>query len=76
MKAYIQYLDISPVSGKLIEPCGDRAVFVLDGRNSLETMIEDGHKFNGFQRPTYPHFRVMLGDFRSSSVAYTTECAQ
>lgn len=72
MKAYIQYLDKSPITGNFYEPCGDRAVLVLDGRNSLQTMIEDGHKFNGYHRPKYPHFKVMAGDFRESRVIYST----
>ncbi len=72
MKAYIQYLDYSPITGNLYEPCGDRAVVVLDGRNSLATMIEDGHNFNGYRRPKYPHFRIMKGDFRNSVEIYST----
>jgi hypothetical protein len=72
MKAFIQYFDYSPVTGNLYEPCGDRAVVILDGRNSLETWIKDGHNFNGLRRPKYPHFKVMLGDFRNSKEIYST----
>lgn len=72
MKAYIQYLDFSPISGHLYEPCGDRAVVILDGRNCLDTMIDDAHRFNGFNRPKYPHFKIMRGDFRDAISIYST----
>jgi hypothetical protein len=72
MKAYVQYLDYSPVSGNLYEPCGDRAVVILDGRNSLETMIKGAHEANGFRRPKYPHFKIMFGNFRESREVYST----
>lgn len=72
MKAYVQYLAYSPVTGNLYEPCGDRAVVVLDGRNSLETMVNDAHQFNGFRRPKYPHFMIMQGSFRQAKAIYST----
>jgi hypothetical protein len=72
MKAYIQYLDYSPVTGALYEPCGDRAVVELDGRQSLSTWIQDGYDFNGFRRPKYPHFKVMRGDFRNARQVFST----
>lgn len=72
MKAYVQYLAYSPVTGNLYEPCGDRAVVVLDGRNSLETMVNDAHQFNGFRRPMYPHFKIMRGDFRQSVEVFSS----
>jgi hypothetical protein len=72
MKAYVQYLDYSPVSGNLIEPCGDRSVFILDGRNNLATWINDAKDANGFRRPKYPHFKIMLGDFRQAKEIYST----
>ena len=72
MKAYVQYLDYSPVTGNLYEPCGDRAVVILDGRNCLDTMINDAHSFNGVCRPKYPHFKIMYGDFRQAISIYST----
>lgn len=72
MKYYVQYLDYSPVSGKLYEPCGDRAVLALDGRNCLDTMIQDAKDYNGFRRPQYPHFNIMRGDFRDAVKIYST----
>lgn len=72
MKYYVQYLDYSPVSGNLYEPCGDRAVFILNGRNSLATMIQDAQKANGFNRPQYAHFKIMKGDFRQAHQVYST----
>ena len=72
MKAYVQYLDYSPVSGNLYEPCGDRAVLMLDGRNCLDTMINDAHQCNGIRRPKYPHFKIMRGNFRNAISIYST----
>ncbi len=72
MKAYVQYLDFSPVTGELYEPCGDRAVVILDGRRTLEGWIQDAKDCNGVRRPQYPHFRIMQGDFLSAHQIYTT----
>ncbi len=72
MQAYIQYLDYSPVTGNLYEPCGDRAVVILDGRRNLEGWIQDAHECNGVRRPKYPHFTIMRGDFRQAQPIYTT----
>ena len=72
MKAYVQYLDVSPVTGNLHEPCGDRAIVILDGRRNLESWIADAHACNGVRRPTYPHFKIMLGDFRNARAIYST----
>jgi len=72
MKAYIQYLDTSPINGEIYEPCGDRAVVILDGRRNLSAWIQDAKNCNGVKRPTYPHFRIMRGDFKQSTVIYST----
>lgn len=72
MKAYVQYLDVSPVTGELYEPCGDRAVVILDGRRTLSAWIQDAKDCNGVRRPTYPHFRIMQGDFRNAHPIYST----
>ena len=72
MKAYVQYLDFSPVTGELYEPCGDRAVVILDGRRNLAGWIQDAKDCNGVRRPQYPHFHIMQGDFRSAHKVYTT----
>lgn len=42
MKYWVQFLQkpVSPATG-LIDACGDRGVFVLDGRNSELTMHRD-----------------------------------
>jgi hypothetical protein len=61
MKYYIQYLEISPISGKIYEPCGDRAVVILDGRLNLDSMINAAHENNGARRPRYAHFKIMRG---------------
>ena len=72
MKAFIQYLDFSPVTGELYEPCGDRAVVILDGRRNLAAWVQDAHECNGVHRPKYPHFRIMQGDFRTAQSIYST----
>ena len=72
MKAYIQYIAYNEFTQSHYEPCGDRAVVVLDGRNNLATMIQDAHEFNGFRRPKYPHFKIMQGDFREAKEIYST----
>jgi len=60
MKNFIEYLDFGVMDKKgLINPCGDRSVFILDGRNSIDTMINDGYENNGIRRPFYPFFRVI-----------------
>lgn len=79
MKYYIQYYDLAyqfvddawkkttiQNGGKLIEPCGDRAVIICDGRNSIETMKVDAIKNNGVRRPVYIAFRIFKGSFLDS----------
>lgn len=60
----------APVTGKLCEPCGDRAIVILDGRNKISTWIGDARSFNGYRRPKYPAFRIMRGDLRSAQCIY------
>lgn len=48
MKYWVQYLHkaVWPAgTDELIDVCGDRGVFILDGRNSQETMRQDALKF-------------------------------
>lgn len=63
---FVQYYDID-LAGKLSECCGDRAVVVLDGRNSLETMHKDAKAFNGVNRPEYKAYRIYKGESFSRS---------
>ncbi len=73
MKYYIQYVDKSPVTGNMYAPCGDRSVVILDGRNNLDTMINDAHEFNGVRRPLYVGFNIVRGSFnRPSNVIYSS----
>lgn len=72
MRAYVQYLDYSPVTGKLYEPCGDRSVVILDGRRTLPGWIDDALECNGYRRPVYPHFQIMRGDFHHAEIIYST----
>ena len=74
MKYWVQYLAMStgyipgtipPQFGKpeLIDACGDTGVFVLDGRNSYQTMLADAR--NRAQRlehwRKYPAFVICKG---------------
>ncbi len=43
MKYHVQFLAVG-LYGELGEACGSDGVFILDGRNKLDTMIEDAHK--------------------------------
>lgn len=68
---YVQYFDKSAISEKLIPACGDRAVFILDGRNGLWTMIDDAIKANGVRRPVYKAFQIWKGESFSKSKPIT-----
>lgn len=58
MKAFVQFLD-KDLSGKIGDACGSDGVFILDGRNNFDTMINDAyerikqlrkiHTFAGFE---------------------------
>lgn len=72
MKGYIQYYQKSAISDDLISACGDRSVLILDGRQNLETWINDGYENNGHRRPKYEGFKVMKGDLRSSKEIYSS----
>ena len=68
-KAYVQYLDYD-LSGKMTEPCGDRAVVILDGRNSLKQQIADAIEYNGCRRRNYPAFEIRVGTFTDYRTAF------
>jgi fructosamine-3-kinase len=77
MKHYTQFLDF--FNGKIQEPCGSDSVFILDGRNTLETMIQDSkdrlEKMKNVH-PTLIGFKVMKGERFDNSVSvysYTEE---
>lgn len=44
---------------ELIDACGDRAVFVLDGRNDITTMVADARRFG--RRHQWPAFQIVSG---------------
>ena len=71
MRNFIEYLDYD-LAGNLTSPCSDRAIVILDGRNTLERMIQDGHDNNGHRRPHFPHFNIHAGNLRESRIIYTT----
>ena len=61
---YVQYFTAD--NSRLIEACVDRGVVILDGRNSLTTMIEDAKFFNANRRPRYAAFQIRKGFFSRS----------
>ena len=63
---YVQYYEKRV--NEFIEPCGDRSVLILDGRNNLKTMCQDAENNNGIRRPYYDAYRIFKGDsFLNSS---------
>jgi hypothetical protein len=68
---YIQYFHKGVVTGNDIPACGDRAVVVLDGRQSLRTWKQDAVRFNGYRRPMYTAYQIMQGDSFTRSHAIT-----
>ena len=73
MKYYIQYYD-KKLNGEIDESLGSDGVFILDGRNNLNTMINDGYEqYNRIKkvRPGLSHFKVMKGERFTRSVPIT-----
>lgn len=42
---FAQFYTRGVISGDVIEACGDRSVIILDGRNTIETMMENAITF-------------------------------
>ncbi len=59
---FVQYYRYGCITGELIQACGDRSIFILDGRNSLTTMINDSIKANKLPDRKYPAFQIFKGD--------------
>lgn len=59
---YIQYYERGAVTGNLIEACGDRAVILLDGRETLETHKDIARTMNGENRPKYAAYQIRKGE--------------
>ena len=58
---FVQYFQPSCINpAKLIEACGDRAVIILDGRNSSQTMLDIAESF-GRQRK-YNAYQIYKGE--------------
>ncbi len=57
---YVEYGSI--VNGEFVAACGDRAVVILDGRNSIQTMDADAIAYNGNRRPWYQAYRICKGE--------------
>ncbi|MCA1800102.1 MAG: hypothetical protein LC650_02265 [Actinobacteria bacterium] len=59
---FAEFWDKSATSNQLIPACGDRSVYILDGRNTLTTQIDDAHKwakthgYKGFEIRKGPQF--------------------
>ncbi len=58
---FVQYYHKGAVSGALVAACGDRAVVILDGRNSLSIQELDAARFNGYGRPRYEAYSIHKG---------------
>ena len=59
---YIQYFHKGAVTGQNIPACGDRAVVILDGRQTLKTWHQDAVRFNGYRREVYTAYQIMHGE--------------
>ena len=55
-----------------IVPCGSDSIFVLDGRNNLETMVDDCKQYIDKKRKvtTFNGFTIYRGDLKSRTVIY------
>jgi len=58
----IQYFHKGVISGQNIPACGDRAVVVLDGRQTIKTWNQDAVRFNGYRRESYTAYQIMRGE--------------
>ena len=71
VKYYAQFMEYN-LKGVLDLALGSDGVFILDGRKTLEHMIEDAkeqmHRLRFVQ--TYSKFRIMKGNFRESKIVY------
>ena len=62
---FVQY-----INDDFSQPCGDRAVIVLDGRSTLETHVVIAKENNGKNRPKYWGFEIRFGTFLNSRVLH------
>lgn len=78
MKAYVQFYKTKGswskengfqyLPGEHVEACGSDGVFILDGRNSLETQIQDAkdRMFKLRNVQNFSGFAIMKGDLRNA----------
>ena len=59
---YVQYFHKGAMSGQDIPACGDRAVLILDGRQTMQTWHQDAVEANGYRRPAYTAYQLMHGE--------------
>lgn len=62
MKAFIQFLTTN-LEGEIVDQLGSDGVFILDGRNNLQNMINDGYTRDYELRKIYAFkgFKVKIG---------------
>ena len=56
-----------------VEPCGSMHYLILDGRNSMRTMIEDMEEFHNENIGKYTGFNIYKGNFRQATLVYTKQ---
>ena len=72
MKKYVQFLTQNQ-NGKIDRALGSDGIFILDGRNTLETMIDDATTRQWQLRKihTYIGFEIRSGDLKKSNIIHT-----
>lgn len=84
MKFFVQFKELrakimndypfqhSPCKPFLVDSCGSDSIFILDGRNSLSTMIQDAKDRIKKLRPVkqIDGFEIHEGDLKSSKIIY------
>jgi len=73
MKYHIQFFT-KDLKGRIVEALGSDSVFILDGRNSINTMIQDGiaqaNRLKAIQ-PYYIKFEVRQGNIKHNHTIAT-----
>ncbi len=73
MKAtYCEYLEISPFTGELHNPCGDRAIIRLDARETLAHAHKAARDNNGHRRPTFTAYQLFTGELNRNNYTAIT----
>ena len=59
-----------------VEQCGSDSVFILDGRNNIETMINDAYERMERLKPVQPHyngFNICRGTFSKHTILHSNK---